>query len=180
MDFLRFRTYLYFMIQFTALIHQFEKMGEKTGWTYVEIPVDVSQQIKENCKISYRVKGKIDNLPIKGIAVMPMGDGNFILPLKKELQKKIAKRKGAVVNLEIEEDKTFKIEMPEDLRLCFSDVEGTLDQFLSLPKSHQNYYINWINAAKTETTRVKRLTQTIEGIILKMDYGKMIRYNKNK
>jgi hypothetical protein len=166
------------MIQFTAIIHQFEKMGEKSGWTYIEIPYDISQQIKKDCKVSYRVKGKIDKTEIAGVAVLPMGEGDFILPLKKELQKKLGKRKGAILNIQIEEDKNFKIEMPNDLECCLDDADGTITQFLSIPKSHQNYYINWINSAKTDVNRVKRLTQTVNAMILKMDYGEMIRHNK--
>jgi len=166
------------MIQFTTIIHQFEKMGEKTGWTYVEIPFDISQQIKKDCKVSYRVKGKIDKTEIVGVAVLPMGEGNFILPLKKELQKKILKRKGALVSIQIEEDKNFKIEMPDDLEYCLDDAEETMNQFLSMAKSHQNYYINWINSAKTDITRVKRLSQTVDAMAMKMDYGEMMRYNK--
>jgi hypothetical protein len=30
------------MVQFTTTIHRFEKQGEKTGWTYVEIPADLA------------------------------------------------------------------------------------------------------------------------------------------
>ncbi|OAQ39925.1 hypothetical protein A5893_08045 [Pedobacter psychrophilus] len=166
------------MIQFATIIHQFEKMGEKTGWTYVEVPFDISQQIKKDCKVSYRVKGKIDETEIYGIAVLPMGEGNFIIALKKELQKKIGKRKGALVNIQIEEDKNFKIEMPDDLEYCLDDAIGAAQQFLSMPKSHQNYYINWINSAKTDPTRVKRLSQTVNAMVMKMDYGEMMRHNK--
>ncbi|MBK0383869.1 DUF1905 domain-containing protein [Pedobacter sp. SD-b] len=166
------------MIQFSAIIHQFEKMGEKTGWTYVDIPADVSRQIKENCKVSYRVKGKIDHIEIAGTAVLPMGEGNFILSLKKEIQKKIGKRKGAIVYLQLEEDKDFKIEMPEDLEFCLDDCGGARQQFLSMPKSHQNYYINWLNSAKTEPTRVKRLAQTVDAMAKKMNFGEMMRYHK--
>ena len=33
------------MVQFTTTIHKFEKQGEKTGWTYVEIPADIAGQL---------------------------------------------------------------------------------------------------------------------------------------
>ncbi|MBC7874857.1 MAG: DUF1905 domain-containing protein [Ferruginibacter sp.] len=33
------------MVKFTATIHKFENQGEKTGWTYFEVPVDLAQQI---------------------------------------------------------------------------------------------------------------------------------------
>lgn len=168
------------MIQLTAIIEQFDKKGEKTGWTYLDIPRALANELKPDCKVAFRVRGKIDAVAFEGIALAPMGEGDFILPIKKELQKKIAKRKGATVNLSIEEDKGFKIEMPEELKTCLIDVEGTFESFNSLPKSHQNYYFNWINAAKTDATRVKRIAQTVESMELNMNYGEMIRYNKTK
>lgn len=168
------------MIKLTAIIEQFDQKGEKTGWTYLYIPSELANTIKANCKVSFRVKGLIDHVNFEGIALAPMGEGDFILPLKKELQKKIGKQKGATVALQIAEDKDFKLEMPEDLKDCLMDVEGTVEQFMSMPKSHQNYYFNWINAAKTDPTRVKRIAQTVEAMQTKMDFGEMIRYNKNK
>lgn len=43
-------------VQFIATIHRFESKGEKTGWTYIEIPVDIAQQLKPGNKKSFRVK----------------------------------------------------------------------------------------------------------------------------
>ena len=166
------------MIIHAATIHQYGKKGEKTGWHYLEIPQHIAEELKPECKVSFRVKGKIDEVEINGVALVPMGAGDFILALKKDLLKKIGKRKGATVSLSIEEDRDFKFEIPEDLLDCFEDVEGTLDQFILQPKSHQNYFIRWINEAKTDATRVKRLTMTLNAMIEKQDYGEMIRSSK--
>lgn len=172
---------LYFgVITLTSVIERFAEKGEKTGWTYLYIPQSLAQQIKPNCKVAFRVKGFIDSVCFSGIALAPMGGGDFILPLKKELQKKIGKRKDATVSLQITEDTDFKLEMPADLAACLEDAEGLTDRFFEMPKSHQNYYFNWINAAKTDATRIKRIAQTIEAMELKMNYGEMIRYNKSK
>lgn len=168
------------MIHYTAIIHQFAEKGEKTGWTYLDIPAHIAHEIKADCKTSFRVKGKLDAVSIEGMALVPMGEGDFILPLKKDLKKKLAKNNGAPVSLLLEEDKDFKFEIPEDLAACFDDAEGTLEQFLNQPKSHQNYFIRWIGEAKTESTRVKRLTMTVNAMIEKLDYGEMIRASKGK
>ncbi len=175
-----FYFYISLMIELKTIIHQFKDKGEKTGWTYLDIPQALATELKPDCKVSFRVKGKIDDTPFNGIALAPVGSGDFILPLKKELQKKIGKQKGATLNLSITEDKDFKLEMPNDLTICLSDVSGTMEQFNSMPKSYQNYYFNWINAAKTDKTRVKRIAQTIEAMQKKMDFGEMVRYNKSK
>ena len=163
------------MIVFEAEIERYEKMGEKTGWTFVFIPVEIANQIKANCKKSYRIKGKLDNVAIRGVALTPMGEGNFIIPLKASLRKELKKAEGALLRLELEEDTEFKIEMPADLELCLLEEKHCMENFMQLPKSHQNYYINWLNTAKTDQTRTKRLTQIVIAMDKKMDFGEMMR-----
>lgn len=168
------------MIVFEAEIERYEKMGEKTGWTFVFIPMEIANQIKPDTKKSYRVKGKLDEIKVQGLAFTPMGEGNFILALKASLRKELKKEEGAILQLALEEDKDFKIEMPEDLELCLMEERHCIDNFLKLPKSHQNYYINWLNSAKTEPTRTKRLTQIVIAMDKRMDFGEMMRSNKEK
>ena len=166
------------MIQYASLIQKFNEMGEKSGWSYVAIPQHIANELKPGCRISFRIKGKIDDISINGIALVPMGEGDFILPLKLSLRKSLKKEKGAMVTLQLEEDKDFKIEMPEDLQECLSEQGHLLANFLKQPKSHQNYFIKWINEAKTEPTRTKRLVQTVQAMDRKMDFGEMIKANK--
>ncbi|MFC4210462.1 YdeI/OmpD-associated family protein [Pedobacter lithocola] len=168
------------MIHFKAEIERFESMGEKTGWSYVFLPNALATKIKAGCKKSFRVKGKIDALEISGLATVPMGEGDFIIALKNELRKKLKKEEGHSVELFLEEDKDFKIEMPEDLEICLSEEVHLMDNFLNQPKSHQNYYINWINQAKTEVTRTKRLVMTVTALDKQQDFGTMIRESKTK
>ncbi len=168
------------MINLKAEIEKFDKMGEKTGWSYVFIPAVTAHQIKPNCKVSFRVKGRIDNLEIGGMATVPMGEGDFILALKADLRKKLKKEAGDKIELWLEEDKDFKIEMPEDLEVCLTEENGLLALFLQQPKSHQNYFIKWINEAKTEATRTKRLTMTVIAMEKKQDFGAMIRESQAK
>ncbi|MDO7744453.1 MAG: YdeI/OmpD-associated family protein [Pedobacter sp.] len=167
------------MVVFEAEIERFSKMGEKTGWTYVFVPKAVAQQIKGDCKKSYRVRGKLDQVNVSGMALVPMGEGDFIIALKTSLRKELKKEEGAVLHLELEEDLDFKIDMPDDLEICLLDDPQLLETFLKLPKSHQNYYINWLNTAKTEVTRTKRLTQIILAMDQKMTFPEMMRANKS-
>jgi hypothetical protein len=163
------------MIDFTAIILQFGEMGEKTGWSYIEIPADLAQQIKPGNKKSFRIKGMLDALPVQGLALMPMGNGNFILTLKAEIRKAIHKNKGAMVRVQIEEDTGFKIEIPDDLQQCFDFDPEALAQFNTLSKSHQNYFIKWIEDAKTDETRAKRIVNTVNAMLRKLIYNEMIR-----
>jgi hypothetical protein len=45
-------------------------------------------------KKSFRVKGKIDAHPIRGIALLPMGGGRFIMALNAEMRKEMEKGKA--------------------------------------------------------------------------------------
>jgi len=166
------------MVHIKAEIERFESMGEKTGWSYVFVPAALANEIKPGCKKSFRVKGKIDQLEVAGMATTPMGEGDFIIALKSEVRKKLKKESGAVVELYLEEDKDFKVEMPEDLDICLSEEEHLMHNFLKQPKSHQNYYINWINQAKTEPTRTKRVVMTVKAMDKGQDFGTMIRESK--
>jgi len=163
------------MVQFNAIILQFGSQGEKTGWTYIEIPADIALQIKPGNKKSFRVKGMLDGFEIKGRALLPMGEGGFILPLKAEIRKGIHKEAGAMLQVSMEEDKDFKIDIPEDLQECFDFEPDAFDQFNTMPKSHRNYFIKWINDAKTAETRNKRIVNTVNAMLRKWDYGQMIR-----
>ncbi len=168
------------MTEFTGVLQQYGEKGEKTGWTYLHVPAVIAQEIKPNTKVSFRVRGMLDELKINGLALVPMGEGDFILPVKAALRKAIRKEKGAMVKLQLELDTDFKIEMPDDLAECFADEPEALQNFNRLPKSHQHYYFKWINEAKTEPTRVKRIAATLDAACKGWDYGEMIREQKAK
>ena len=167
------------MVDFNTIILHFGEQGEKTGWTYIQIPADVAQQIKPGNRKSVRVQGFLDEFAISGMAMMPFGDGNFMLALREEIRKSIRKSRGAMVRVRLEFDADFKIEIPDDLQECFEfEQPEALQYFNSLAKSHQGYFIKWINDAKTEETRANRIAKTINAAVRRMDYGAMLREQK--
>ena len=89
------------MVQFTATIKQFDKQGEKTGWTYIPVSAKQADKINPGIKTSFRVKGLLDNYGIEKVALLPMGDGSFIMPLNASMRKGIKKQKGAKVQVKI-------------------------------------------------------------------------------
>jgi len=167
------------MIFFSSEIEKFDKMGEKTGWTYVFIPFDISEKINPKVKKSYRVKGTIDKLPIRQTSLLPMGDGNFILPLKADLRKKLKKQQGEKVKLALEIE-TQEFQLSNDFLICLNEDKSAEKFFYSLTGSHQKYFSNWIDNAKTIETKSKRIAQAIKGFGMKMGYPEMIRYFKTQ
>lgn len=166
------------MEQFQAIILKYAKKGEKTGWSYIEIPGFVAQKIYPGNKKSFRVKGKIDTVTIEKTALLPIGDGNFILPINASLRKKTGKSQGAMLNVSLEIDNT-SLEIDTDFMECLADEKEGKKFFSSLPKSHQNYFSKWIQSAKTETTKAKRIAQAIGALSKKQGFPEMIRANKN-
>ncbi len=167
------------MVTFETVLKRFEQMGEKTGWTFVEIPLNLANQLKPDTRSSYRVKGQIDNVKVKQMALVPMGEGDFILAVKADLRRKLRKEEGAKVKLNLEVD-TSELLVNEDFKACLEDEPQALDFFNTLTKGHQRYYSNWIESAKTVETRTKRIAQSIQGFMMGMGYPEMIRYFKGK
>jgi hypothetical protein len=162
------------MIQYTTTILQFAEQGEKTGWTYIVITSANAQKLFPNNKKSFRVKGKLDDHPIKGVALLPMGEGDFIMPLNATIRKAIRKRKGDKLKVQLELDK-IKIQPPTDLMECLADEPTGLAYFKQLPMSHQNYFGNWVRSAKGESTRASRIARVVTAMVKKQTYAEMIR-----
>lgn len=162
------------MVQFTATIKKFDKQGEKTGWTYIEVPAAVAEKLNPDNKKGFRVKGKLDDYSFSMVALLPMGGGDFIMPLNAAMRKGIKKQKGATVQVRMEVD-TNEIKPPNELMECLQDEPEALAYFNSLTKSHQNYFTNWINSAKTDATKAKRIAATLDALGKHWDFGQMIR-----
>jgi len=163
------------MIKFTAPILSFNQNGDKTGWSYVEIPADIAQELKPGNRKTFRVKGKLDNFPIKAVAVMPMGGGSFILPINADMRKGTGKRKGAMLQLQLTEDKNPTPVTCPELMECLADDPDALAYFNSLTMSHRNYFMKWIESAKTAPTKEKRIAQTVIALSKKQGYPEMLR-----
>jgi hypothetical protein len=165
------------MIQFNAVIKKFDDQGEKSGWTYIEIPAAIAQKLNANNKKGFRVKGKLDDYIFSMIALLPMGGGDFIMALNAGMRKAIKKQKGATVQVRIGVD-TNEIRPPAELLECLQDEPGALEYFNGLTKGHQNYFTNWINSAKTDPTKAKRIAATLDAFSKQWDFGQMLRAMK--
>lgn len=166
------------MIEFTTSLKQFGEQGEKTGWTYIEVPADLAQALKPGNKKSFRVKGQLDRYPISGVALIPMGAGNFILAVNATMRKGIGKRKGAMVKVRLAEDKIGFV-MNADFLDCLDDEPAAKKFFQSLPGAHQRYFSRWIDSAKTDTTRTARIAEAVSALSRKLGYAEMIRARKS-
>jgi hypothetical protein len=167
------------MVKFSTTILKFDHQGEKTGWTYINIPAKIAQQLKPGNKKSFRVKGKIDDFEIEKVALIPMGEGDFIMAVNAAMRKGIGKRKGAIIKVVVEADNGL-ILVPAALLECMEDEPDALKYFNSLPQGHRNYFTKWIDTAKTDATKAKRIALVIKTMVRKMDLGAMLREEREE
>jgi len=162
------------MLRFTATMHKFEKQGEKTGWTYIEVPADLAQKLKPGNKKEFKVKGKLDNHVINRISLLPMGGGIFIMPINAAMRKAIGKRHGAMLKVQLEADDSPFV-FNADFMECLDDEPTAKKFFQTLPGSHQRYFSKWIDSAKTDPTKTKRIAQAVSALAKKMGFPEMMR-----
>jgi len=165
------------MVRFTTTLYKFDKKGEKTGWTYIEIPADIIQQLKPGNRKEFKVKGKLDTHSITRVSILPMGNGNFILPVNATMRKAIGKKEGAMVKVQLQEDESAFV-FNADFMECLEDEPKAKAFFTTLTGSHQRYFSKWIDSAKTTETKTKRIAMAITALAKKWGYPEMMRSNK--
>lgn len=167
------------MITYSARILKFQKKGEKTGWSYIEISQRQAEQLNPGCRVSFRVKGQLDHHAIQKAALLPMGGGDFILPLSGPIRKAIGKAAGESVSVKIELDER-PLTPSAQFTKCLKDDPRAFEFFKTLPKSHQNYFSKWIDSAKTLSTKTRRITMAVIALGSGQGYVEMIRANKGR
>ncbi|MCJ7443221.1 MAG: YdeI/OmpD-associated family protein, partial [Methanotrichaceae archaeon] len=64
-----------------------------------------------------------------------------------------------------------KERMPTDLKNALQQKSGAWESFQDYANSYRNAYVGWINAAKTEETRKRRIKEVVERAIKKKKPG---------
>ena len=162
------------MVTFTARMYKYGEKGEKTGWTIVEVPNDITEQLNPSVKKSYRVKGLIDKHPIKSVALVPIGGGIYIMPINATMRKAIAKKEGAMVQLKLELDNDV-YQLNEMMMQCLQEFPEAKRKFEAMPRSHQNYYSKWVETAKAQATQEKRIIQMISSLDKGLSFSEMLK-----
>lgn len=141
----------------TALL--VEKMPGKGGWTYVVIPGIAPSH--KNSLGQVRVRGTIDSFELKQFNLLPMKEGNMLLPLKTAVRKKIGKKEGDTVHVVLYPDDSAVV-VPDDILACLLESPKAFQFFESLSDSNKKYYLDWIEAAKKLETKAERILKTME------------------
>lgn len=142
--------------------YQLEKFPVKGGWTYVILP-EIPQDIKRKFGM-VKVKGRIDDYELMGYNLMPMGTGQLFLPVKAEIRKKIGKKEGDWVSIELYADNSA-LAIPEELIDCLKDEPKAYANFMKLGEGAQKEYRDWVYSAKKDETKVARIAKMIDMLL---------------
>jgi hypothetical protein len=149
--------------EFKAIIKQHESLNA----AYVEPPFDVKEVFGAK---RVKVKATFDGVEYRG-SIVNMG-GCYMIGLTQEIRKKIGKDFGDEIFVTLEKDVEDRtVEIPEDFETAMNLNQNALSTFKSLSFTAQKEYVNWINSAKREATRLERI---IKAVVL-LSEGKKLR-----
>lgn len=137
---------------------QIKKLNDKNG-AYIEIPFDVEKTYNRK---RVKVKATFDGYEYRG-SIVRMGGSCYIIGITKEIRKAIGKEPGDNIDVTIEKDEEERIvNPPKELLDKFNKDKDICDFWNSLSFSMKKKYVNWIESAKKENTRLNRINITLE------------------
>jgi hypothetical protein len=129
------------------------------GGAFVEVPFDVEAAFGAK---KPKVKARIEGVPYRGILTR-MGSEHHILIILKSIREQTGKSFGDEVKIVVEADTEPRIiEIPKDLLKELKKDKDAKSFFDKLSYTHRREYVMWINEAKREETRQRRILKTIE------------------
>jgi hypothetical protein len=139
---------------------QLEKFPGKGGWTYAHTPWIVSNSGNPFGWVV--VNGTIDGVVLERVKLMPRGDGTLFLPVGAALRKRLKKRAGDTVELQLE-PAGLDPEVVEEVMACIRDASPRLlDVFHGLPDIAKKAYLEGIVSARDEAAQADRIIALIE------------------
>lgn len=130
---------------------------DKSEATGITIPFDVEKVFGAK---RVPVKVKINDAEYRS-TVMRM-DGRYMMAVPKVFRNAAGIQAGDEITVIMEKDtEKRKVEIPKDLSDALKKAK-LQDVFSKMSYTHQKEYVNAINEAKKEETRIRRIEKTIE------------------
>ena len=128
------------------------------GGAFVEVPFDVEAAFGAKRP---KVKATFEGIPYRGILTR-MGTEHHLLIILKGIREQIGKTFGDEVKVTVEPDLEERvIEIPKDLMKELKKDKEAQAFFDKLSYTHRREYVMWINEAKKEETRARRIIETV-------------------
>lgn len=136
---------------------EIKKIEAKNG-AYVEIPFDV-EKVYNSKRV--KVKATFDDYEYRG-SIVNMG-GCYIIGITKDIRNHIQKEAGDIIDVTIEKDEEERVVNPPEKLLGKINSDKEIGEFWnSLSFSMRRKCVMWIESAKKEETRLKRIDTIIE------------------
>ncbi|MBK8945175.1 MAG: DUF1905 domain-containing protein [Ignavibacteriae bacterium] len=134
----------------------------KENGAFVYFPYDVIKEF--GTKGQVKVKAKFNGVKYRG-SLAPMGMEFHLLGIKKEIRDAIKKDIGDIIEVIVEQDLEPRIvEVLKDFQSALNKNNSAKEIFEKFAYTHRKEYVRWIEEAKKEETRNKRIAKAIEMI----------------
>jgi len=130
-----------------------------SGGAFVLFPYDVEKEFGTKGRVP--VKVTFDEVPYAG-SMVKYGAPQHMLPMLKAIREKIGKGPGESVEVVVWKDEAERtIATPPALKAALKK-DGLLAGFEKLSYTHRKEYVRWIEEAKKEETRARRVEKAVE------------------
>jgi Bacteriocin-protection, YdeI or OmpD-Associated/Domain of unknown function (DUF1905) len=139
--------------------HRFEAELTTTAGngTYVVVPLDVPALLGSRRP---PVRGTLNGFPFRS-TIAAYGDA-FYLGVNRELRAAAGVEVGETVVVELERDEEPReVEVPIDLAEALASDGAALATFDGLSYTHRKEYVEWVEEAKREETRRRRVEKAV-------------------
>jgi Domain of unknown function (DUF1905)/Bacteriocin-protection, YdeI or OmpD-Associated len=153
------------LFMFTSVL---ERSTNKLWGGHFIVPAEVAKRLIS--KRSRRVVCQLNNAAAYQCAMIPHGNGGFVITVNKKLRDSLGLDFGMNVNVTLRKDSSkYGLPVPEELKeLLLQDRQGS-DLFHSLTKGKQRTLLYIIGSAKTSPRRLERAVRVIKH--LKVNLG---------
>lgn len=139
--------------------HTFKAVTRNAGGAVVEAPFDVEKAFGSK---KPRVKALIEGVPYRGTLVR-MGTECHLLLILKSIREQIGRTFGDEVKVSVELDVEERVAVVLlELKRAFKSDKEAKTAFEKLSYTHKKEYVTWIEEAKREETRARRVSKTLE------------------
>lgn len=131
------------------------KLEGKTG-TYIEVPLDVPAVFG---RARPPVRGTINGAPLRS-TIAKYGDEYFLV-INRKVREAAGVAAGQTVDIELELDtKPRTVRVPGDLAAALDQETRTV--FDRMSYTHRREYVEWIEEAKRDETRRRRIAKAVD------------------
>jgi hypothetical protein len=133
--------------------------------TYIDIPFNVEKEFGGKGRVA--VKVTINGFPYR-TSIVSKGNGTHWMCVNKSMRDGGKVKVGDIAQFTMEKDTEIRtVEIPSDLKNALDKNPKAKAIFEKYPYTHRKEFVQYINEAKKEETRIRRIEKTIEMLLQK-------------